>query len=204
MLRPFCFDATHCPDLFPPLVALAAYAHGTSVIEGCERLLHKESNRALTLQQEFAKLGVVIALKDNKMMIEGSGTVNAAQVFSHNDHRIAMACAVAALGAKGAVDIEAAEAINKSYPAFLNHLQLAGIMVIYFVYPFLGNLMATPLVWLLMVAHLGFPLLMQILKKIWKDEKAANKKALRPVRKMICRYFFRVYLMAKPQAHPLP
>jgi 3-phosphoshikimate 1-carboxyvinyltransferase len=129
MLRPFCFDATHCPDLFPPLVALAAYAHGTSVIEGCERLLHKESNRALTLQQEFAKLGVVIAVKDNKMMIEGSGTVNAAQVFSHNDHRIAMACAVAALGAKGAVDIEAAEAINKSYPAFLNHLQLAGIII---------------------------------------------------------------------------
>ena len=63
------------------------------------------------------------------MMIEGSGTVNAAQVFSHNDHRIAMACAVAALGAKGAVDIEAAEAVNKSYPAFLSHLQLAGIII---------------------------------------------------------------------------
>ncbi|MEO6251979.1 MAG: 3-phosphoshikimate 1-carboxyvinyltransferase, partial [Ferruginibacter sp.] len=44
--KPFHFDATDCPDLFPPLVALAAYCNGISVIEGVSRLSHKESNRA--------------------------------------------------------------------------------------------------------------------------------------------------------------
>ncbi len=130
VIRPFYFDATHCPDLFPPLAVLAAYAHGTSVIEGCERLLNKESNRALTLQQEFAKMGVAITLKENTMIIEGTGKVNASAVFSHNDHRIAMACAVAALGANGIVNIDEAGAVNKSYPDFFSHLQMAGIKII--------------------------------------------------------------------------
>ena len=49
-LKPFHFDAMHCPDLFPPLVALAASCNGKSIIEGVSRLAHKESNRALTLQ----------------------------------------------------------------------------------------------------------------------------------------------------------
>ncbi|HEX2683920.1 MAG TPA: 3-phosphoshikimate 1-carboxyvinyltransferase, partial [Ferruginibacter sp.] len=44
--KAFHFNATDCPDLFPPLVALAAYCKGTSVIEGVSRLTHKESNRA--------------------------------------------------------------------------------------------------------------------------------------------------------------
>ena len=49
-LKAFHFDATDCPDLFPPLVALAAFCEGTTVIEGVSRLAHKESNRGLTLQ----------------------------------------------------------------------------------------------------------------------------------------------------------
>ena len=54
----FYFDATDCPDLFPPLVALAAYCNGQTTIRGVSRLIHKESNRALTLQDEFDKMGV--------------------------------------------------------------------------------------------------------------------------------------------------
>ncbi|MBL7749405.1 MAG: 3-phosphoshikimate 1-carboxyvinyltransferase, partial [Chitinophagaceae bacterium] len=45
----FYFDATDCPDLFPPLVALAAYCKGKTTIKGVSRLTHKESNRAVTL-----------------------------------------------------------------------------------------------------------------------------------------------------------
>src|SRR6185503_11470302 len=67
----FQFNATECPDLFPPLVALAAYCKGTTVIEGVTRLTHKESNRALTLQEEFGKMGVEIELQDNLMLIKG-------------------------------------------------------------------------------------------------------------------------------------
>lgn len=129
ILKAFQFDATHCPDLFPPLLALAAYCEGVSIIEGTERLLHKESNRALTLQQEFSKFGVCISIREGKMFIEGKKGLTAASIFSHNDHRIAMACAVAALDANGAVKIDAAGAVNKSYPGFFDTLQKAGINI---------------------------------------------------------------------------
>lgn len=121
-LKPFHFDATDCPDLFPPLVSLAAYCQGTSVIAGVHRLTHKESNRALTLQEEFGKLGIEITLQEDLMLIKGGTGVNAAATHSHHDHRIAMACAVAALGAEGEITIDVAEAVNKSYPQFYNHL----------------------------------------------------------------------------------
>ena len=122
--KPFHFNATDCPDLFPPLVALAAYCNGTSVIEGVSRLTHKESNRAITLQEEFLKMGIEITLQDDLMMIMGGEGLKGADVFSHHDHRIAMACAVAALQADGETNIKDAEAINKSYPGFFDDLKL--------------------------------------------------------------------------------
>lgn len=128
-LKAFHFNATECPDLFPPLVALAAYCNGKTVIEGTTRLTHKESNRAITLQEEFAKLGVQIDLQDDLMIVHGGTGIKAATVHSRHDHRIAMACAVAALKATGEVVIEEAEAINKSYPDFYEHLKMLGANV---------------------------------------------------------------------------
>lgn len=125
-LEAFHFDATDCPDLFPPVVALAACCDGTSVIQGVSRLAHKESNRALTLQEVFGKLGVTIRLQDDLMLIEGGGAINGARTSSHHDHRIAMALSVAALKATGPVSIDDAEAIDKSYPDFYRHLQALG------------------------------------------------------------------------------
>ena len=130
-LQAFHFNATDCPDLFPPLVALAAYCEGTSVIEGVSRLAHKESDRALTLQEEFGKMGVSIKLQDDLMIIEGGANLNGVVVHSRHDHRIAMATAVAALKATGKTTIEEAEAINKSYPAFYQHMEKLGMMIAY-------------------------------------------------------------------------
>jgi 3-phosphoshikimate 1-carboxyvinyltransferase len=128
-LKAFHFNATECPDLFPPLVALAAYCEGKTVIEGATRLTHKESNRALTLQQEFGKMGIQIDLQDDLMIIHGGTGVKGALTHSHHDHRIAMACAVAGLKAVGATTIEEAHAINKSYPDFYQHIQQLGAAV---------------------------------------------------------------------------
>jgi len=128
-LKAFHFDATDCPDLFPPLVALAAFCEGTTVIEGVGRLAHKESNRGLTLQREFGKMGVEITLQDDLMLVKGGNGVNAASVHSNHDHRIAMACAVAGLKATGSIVIEEAEAINKSYPDFYEDLKKIGVTV---------------------------------------------------------------------------
>jgi len=128
-LRPFEFDATDCPDLFPPLATLAAYCNGKSVIKGTLRLAGKESNRAETLKDVFTKMGIEITLEDDMMVIYGGTGVRSAELSSHRDHRIAMACAVAGLKAAGAVKIENAEAVNKSYPGFYNHLQMLGAAV---------------------------------------------------------------------------
>ncbi len=128
-LKAFHFNAMDCPDLFPPLVALASYCEGITVIEGVNRLAHKESDRGLTLQEEFAKLGVEVTLQQNVMLIKGGGDIVGSPVHSRHDHRIAMACAIAALGAGAPVTIEEAQAINKSYPDFYDHLRQLGVTV---------------------------------------------------------------------------
>ena len=121
-LKAFRFDATHCPDLFPPLVVLAAACDGISQIRGVSRLRGKESDRATSLQQEFGKLGLYISLEGDNMLIKGN-SLNGGMVFSHNDHRIAMACAIAGLIASEPVIIDKAEAVNKSYPEFFEDLR---------------------------------------------------------------------------------
>jgi 3-phosphoshikimate 1-carboxyvinyltransferase len=125
-MNSFEFDATDCPDLFPPLVALAAYCNGDTQIRGVSRLTHKESDRATTLQEEFGKMNVKIDLSDDTMIIHGGGVVNGAPVHSRHDHRIAMACAVAALRASGETTLEEAQAVKKSYPDFYNDLEKLG------------------------------------------------------------------------------
>ncbi|MEO6845472.1 MAG: 3-phosphoshikimate 1-carboxyvinyltransferase [Ginsengibacter sp.] len=122
-LKAFDFDATHCPDLFPPLVALAGYCKGATTIKGVNRLLHKESNRAIALRDEFRKMNVEVELNGDLMTIHGGKEVKGAKVSSHNDHRIAMATAVAGLAAKGQTTIHDAEAVNKSYPDFYKDLK---------------------------------------------------------------------------------
>lgn len=118
----FSFDATDAPDLFPVLVALASFMDGKSTIVGVERLAHKESNRALVLQEEFGKLGVKIELEGDLMHIFGQNQLFGGQVSSHNDHRIAMALAIAGLRAESNTIIEQPEAIKKSYPQFWEHI----------------------------------------------------------------------------------
>lgn len=125
-MKGFQFDATDCPDLFPPLVALAAYCDGESEIQGVNRLTYKESNRAISLQEEFGKMGVKVEVNNNAMKIYGKGNVNGTRVHSHHDHRIAMACAVAALKAVGDTTIEEAGAVKKSYPDFYEDLGKLG------------------------------------------------------------------------------
>ena len=128
-LTAFTFDATDCPDLFPPLVALASVCNGVTEIKGVSRLAHKESDRGITLQTEFAKMGIRIDLEGDAMKIYGGTGIQSSTVFSQHDHRLAMACGVAALCANGPIEITEAEAINKSYTDFYTHLKHLGVKV---------------------------------------------------------------------------
>ncbi|MBX7162408.1 MAG: 3-phosphoshikimate 1-carboxyvinyltransferase [Saprospiraceae bacterium] len=125
--KPIEFDASDCPDLFPALVAMCSVANGKSTLHGANRLLHKESNRALTLQQEFLKFGVKILINDNTLEVYGNeNLLNPGMIDTHQDHRIAMACSAAAFRSKGQIEIHHAEVVDKSYPEFFPDLQLLG------------------------------------------------------------------------------
>jgi 3-phosphoshikimate 1-carboxyvinyltransferase len=127
-MKAFEFDATEAPDLFPPLVTLAAYCKGTSTIRGASRLIHKESDRAAALISEFEKMGIRVEAVDDSLVVTG-GKVTGARVNSHEDHRIAMAAAVAALGASGTVHIKDSHCVGKSYPLFFDDLRNAGVVI---------------------------------------------------------------------------
>ncbi len=122
-LRAFEFDATHCPDLFPALAALAASCEGESIILGTSRLRHKECDRAEAIREEYGKLGIRVDLtEENTMRIRG-GRLRGGRVRSHDDHRMAMSLAVAALRAEAPVEITGAECVAKSYPRFFEELK---------------------------------------------------------------------------------
>ena len=121
-LKAFKFDATDCPDLFPPLAALACHCRGRSLIQGTERLRHKESDRALALVREFRKMGALIRVQGGTMEVTG-GRLKGGEVTSHQDHRIAMACAVAGLASEKGVRIRDWSCVGKSYPQFFDDLE---------------------------------------------------------------------------------
>jgi 3-phosphoshikimate 1-carboxyvinyltransferase len=121
-LSGFEFDATDCPDLFPPIVALASYCQGKSVIYGAQRLKVKESDRGTALLNEFRKIGASVALYADRMEITGTVELDGGTVDSYNDHRIAMAGAVAGLKSKQGVTIRDWECVTKSYPGFFEDL----------------------------------------------------------------------------------
>jgi 3-phosphoshikimate 1-carboxyvinyltransferase len=119
-INAFDFDATNCPDLVPPLVALAAYGNGVTTIKGAKRLLNKESNRAKALQEEFAKANIRVVVREDEIMVYPS-YIRPATLNSHNDHRIAMAAAILGLGGDK-ITIQGAESVNKSFPSFFDAL----------------------------------------------------------------------------------
>lgn len=131
-VRGFVVDLAQSPDLFPALAALAAFGKKPSVLRGIGRLHHKESDRAVVLQTEFAKAGIRIDLdaEADTMTIHPAkpGSLQAARIHPHGDHRIAMAGAI--LGCAGVpIEIEQAECVAKSYPAFFDDLEALGAQI---------------------------------------------------------------------------
>lgn len=126
-LSGFEFDAADCPDLFPPLVALACCCQGKTEIYGAHRLKVKESDRGVALRDEFNKMGGQVTLFPDYMEIVGK-ELDGGVVESYNDHRIAMACAVAALRSKHGVSINGWECVAKSYPQFFKDLEVLTAM----------------------------------------------------------------------------
>ena len=113
-------DVSQCPDLVPPLAALAAGCPGkTTHIVGAARLRIKESDRLATTSQVLVALGALV-----EELAEGLTIVGKAQfdggvtVPCHNDHHIAMMAAVAATRCISPITLTGAQCVAKSFPDF--------------------------------------------------------------------------------------
>ena len=108
-------------DELPAIAALAAHG-GQVTVRGASELRIKESDRIATLVAGFRGLGIDADEQPDGFVIRGAGSPPGGVARAHDDHRIAMALAIAALGASGPSRIDGAEAVVISYPGFFETL----------------------------------------------------------------------------------
>ena len=125
-LKPFDFDVSQCPDLFPVMSILACGALGKSTLYNAKRLRIKESDRIKTTKELILNLGGKVKETEDSLTIFGTGKLFGGKVNSANDHRIAMSAFVAGAISNGEIILEGAEAMNKSYPSFMEDFKKVG------------------------------------------------------------------------------
>lgn len=119
-------DASQIPDAVPVIAAVAATAEGETVIKNAQRLRLKESDRIVSTVDMLLSLGADARETEDGIIISGKPSLSGGKVNSYNDHRIAMAAAVAAAKCKNEVIIEDAGAVKKSYPDFFKDFNKLG------------------------------------------------------------------------------
>ena len=116
-LRGGTFDCNATPDIVPSLAAIAPLASEAVEIVNVANLRVKESDRIATVTAELRKLGATVEERPDSLRIEPGWSADPAVIETHNDHRIAMAFAIAGL-ARGNVTIASEQVVSKSYPRF--------------------------------------------------------------------------------------
>ena len=122
LLKGTQINISDCPDLLPAVAVMAIFAQGETVITG----ISGESDRISAVTEQLNSLGATIIEQQNSLIIEGTDTITGGTANTNNDHRIAMALAIASTCCDNIVCIEDSECINKSYPDFWNHFNMLG------------------------------------------------------------------------------
>ncbi len=122
-------DASQIPDLVPVLATAASVAKGKTTIYGASRLRLKESDRLATTAEMLGALGADVTVTDDGLVIVGKERLLGGSVSSHNDHRIAMSAAAASVICDAPVQLDGAEAVAKSYPAFWQDIAKLGVKI---------------------------------------------------------------------------
>ena len=117
-------DASDIPDLVPILAVAAATKKGAE-FTNIQRLRLKESDRVATVIELIQNLGGQASATEDTLSVCGTG-LSGGCVNSYNDHRIAMAAAIAATVCSAPVTISGADAVKKSYPAFWDEYRKLG------------------------------------------------------------------------------
>ncbi len=120
-------DLADIPDLGPILMVLAARSEGETTFTNVQRLRYKESDRVEAMREVLTAFGVFFEATDDTVTVKGATTFKGdITLDSYDDHRIAMAVIIASLNASGPVTLKNAEAINKSYPNFVDVFKTLG------------------------------------------------------------------------------
>jgi len=118
-------DLLNMPDMAQTLAVTALFARGDSVLRGLHTLRHKETDRVAAMAAELTRLGAQVTVRDDMMTIQPPSHLRPATIETYNDHRMAMAFAVAGTRAPGIV-IREPECVSKTYPAFFDDLRKIG------------------------------------------------------------------------------
>ena len=123
-------DLAQCPDLAPPLAAMAAARSGTTILANAGRLRIKESDRLTAIAAALTALGAKVTEESDQLVIEGCEYLRGGVTIDCcNDHRIAMMAAIAAIRCREPITLLGAECVQKSYPHFWeDYQQLGGII----------------------------------------------------------------------------
>lgn len=116
-LKGIDIDMGKWPDVAPTLAVVAAFARGTTRISGIHHLRIKETDRIAAVATELKRMGAVVHELEDGLIIEGSEPLHGAEIKTYNDHRMAMAFAVAGLKVPGVV-ISNPDCVVKSFPDF--------------------------------------------------------------------------------------
>ena len=124
--KPFEFDISHSPDLFPILAVLASNTEGESSLFGGEHLKFKESDRISTTVAMLNDIGVNAKTRDDGCVVYGTGRIRGGAVRTHGDHRIMMAATIAGLASEEGVKMDDDNSYAVSYPRFLDDIHSLG------------------------------------------------------------------------------
>ncbi|RLM53231.1 3-phosphoshikimate 1-carboxyvinyltransferase [Halobellus sp. Atlit-31R] len=125
-------DVGDTPDLLPTIAALGAIADGDTVIENCEHVRYKETDRVSAMAEELGKLGASVTEERDRLTVHGSESdLVGARVDGRGDHRIVMSLAVAGLVADGETVIEGGEHVDVSFPDFFDAMASLGVDVVH-------------------------------------------------------------------------
>lgn len=125
-LKGTIIDVSQCPDLLPIVAVLGALSTGTTEIINASRARIKESDRIKAIATELNKIGAEVIEKEDSLLIHGKPWLKGGVVNSWNDHRIAMAMAIASIKCTEKLTIQDSGAVKKSYPDFYEDFKNLG------------------------------------------------------------------------------
>jgi len=118
-LKGITIDMNHTPDALPAMAVTAIFAETPTKLINVPQARSKETDRIACIAEELGKMGIKTEELDDGLIIY-PGKPSAAKLDGRSDHRIVMALSIAGMNTEGTTIIDTAEAINVTFPEYVN------------------------------------------------------------------------------------